>query len=75
MPLNMKNSILTLLLTVCATTLTIAQSTADSPDFLRSIGKIYVVVGVIVAIFVGIVAYLFYLDRKVTRLEREYPEL
>lgn len=70
----MKNSMLTLLLTMWATTLTVAQSAADSPDFLRSVGKIYVVVGVIVAIFVGIVAYLFYLDRKVTRLEREYPE-
>lgn len=44
---------------------------ADAPDFFRSIGKIYVVVAVIVAIFIGIVCYLIYLDRKLTNLEHQ----
>jgi CcmD family protein len=42
-----------------------------SADFMRSIGKIYVVVGVIVATFLGIVAYLIYLDRKLTNIENQ----
>ena len=38
---------------------------------MRSIGKMYVVVAVIVAIFIGIVIYLFALDRKITKLENQ----
>jgi CcmD family protein len=38
---------------------------------MRSSGKIYVVVAVIVAIFIGIVAFLMYLDRKLTKLENQ----
>jgi CcmD family protein len=44
---------------------------ASDTDFMRSIGKIYVVVAVIVAIFVGIVLFLIYLDRKLARLENQ----
>ncbi|HKK78325.1 MAG TPA: CcmD family protein [Phaeodactylibacter sp.] len=40
-------------------------------DFMRSTGKIYVVVAVIVAIFVGIVLFLIYLDRKLAKLENQ----
>lgn len=40
-------------------------------DFMRSTGKIYVVVAVIVAIFVGIVLFLVYLDRKLAKLENQ----
>ncbi len=47
----------------------IAQT--ENPDFARSIGKIYVVVAVIVAIFIGIIAFLIYLDRKLTKLENQ----
>ena len=43
----------------------------DAPDFMRSIGKIYVVVAVIIAIFIGIVLFLIYLDRKLTKLENQ----
>lgn len=38
-------------------------------DGMRSNGKIYVVVGVLVIAFVAIVIYLIGIDRKVTRLE------
>ncbi|HEY1047048.1 MAG TPA: CcmD family protein [Bacteroidia bacterium] len=37
----------------------------------RSSGKIYVVVGIIAIIFLLIVAYLFYLDYKITKLENK----
>lgn len=40
-------------------------------DFMRQTGKIYVVVGVIVLIFLGILLYLLRLDRKLTRLEHQ----
>jgi len=46
----------------------------DAPDFMRSIGKIYVVVAVIIAIFIGIVLFLIYLDRKLTKLENQIKD-
>lgn len=47
---------------------------SGSTDFMRSIGKIYVVVAVIVTIFIGIVFFLVYLDRKLTKLEDQINE-
>lgn len=43
----------------------------EEADFMRSTGKIYVVVAVIVTIFIGIVLFLIYLDRKLTKLENQ----
>ena len=40
-------------------------------DGMRSNGKIFVVVAVIVTLFIGIVLYLINLDKKISRLERE----
>jgi CcmD family protein len=40
-------------------------------DFMRSMGKIYVVVAVIAVIFLGIFIFLVYLDRKLTKLENQ----
>ena len=40
-------------------------------DFMRETGKINVVVGVILLIFLGIVLYLVRLERKLTRLEHQ----
>ncbi len=50
-----------------------AQNTGtnEPPDFMRSDGKIYVVVAVIVTIVTGIFLYLLNLDRKIKRLEKE----
>lgn len=42
---------------------------AESVDFLRSTGKIYSVVGVIVIIFIGIIIFLIRLDNKLSKLE------
>lgn len=50
-----------------------AQGTGGS-DFLRNIGKIYVVVAVIVAVFLGIVVFLIYLDRRLTKLEDQIKD-
>jgi uncharacterized membrane protein len=43
----------------------------EMADAMRANGKIYVVVGIILIILIGFVAYLTTLDRKLTRLEKE----
>jgi CcmD family protein len=40
-------------------------------DRLRADGKIYVVVAVLLTIFIGIIAYVIRLDRKISRLEKK----
>lgn len=39
-------------------------------DKMREDGKIWVVVGVIAIVFVGIITYLFLLDRKISKIEK-----
>ena len=46
----------------------------EGEDFLHSTGKIYVVVAVLVAIFIGIILFLIYLERKLTRLESQIED-
>lgn len=40
-------------------------------DFLRSTGKIYSVVAVIVVILLGIVFFIYRTDKKLTKLENQ----
>lgn len=49
-----------------------AQS--SNPDFMQSIGKIYVVVAVIVTVFLGIIIYLFSLQKKIKQLEDQIKD-
>ena len=46
-----------------------AQSDVPMADGLRSEGKIYVVVAIILIVLAGLIAYLFLMDRKVKKLE------
>lgn len=46
-----------------------AQSDVPMADGLRSEGKIYVVVAIILIVLAGLVVYLFLMDRKVKKLE------
>ena len=39
------------------------------PDFMRSVGKIYVVVAVIVIVLLGLFAFVWLVDRRLTKLE------
>ena len=48
-----------------------ALAQSESADFMRSTGKIYVVIAVLCIIFTGIVAFLIHLDRKISKLEKE----
>ncbi|HTF21196.1 MAG TPA: hypothetical protein VK658_24135 [Chryseolinea sp.] len=51
-----------------------AQQQAEMADTMRSNGKIYVVVGIILIIIAGLFVYLFSLDKKVSRLEKSITE-
>jgi hypothetical protein len=46
----------------------------DMADSLRAEGKIYVVVIVLSLILAGLFLYLYRLDRKITRFERDYSD-
>jgi len=63
-----KRHILTLIIIFLYQSITFA---ADKTDFLRSTGKIYVVTVGIAVIFLGIIFFLIYLDRKLTKLENQ----
>lgn len=43
----------------------------EMADLMRSNGRIYVVVAVVVTILIGLILYLVRLDKKITRLEKE----
>ena len=43
----------------------------DNQDFMRSVGKMYVVYGVIVVIFLVLIVFLFFLDQRLTKLENQ----
>ena len=51
-----------------------AQQEVEMADTLRSEGKIYVVVVIMLVIFIGLIGYLFLMDRKVSRLEKKILE-
>ena len=63
----------TFIAVLCSTVL-YAQSSADGSiemaDRLKADGKIYVVVGVVLIILIGLLLYVFRLDRKISRLEK-----
>lgn len=50
-----------------------AQSTnmVEMADVLRSSGKIYVVVAVMSIVFMGIVFYLFSIDQRLKKIEKD----
>ncbi|MFN4235525.1 MAG: CcmD family protein [Bacteroidia bacterium] len=62
--------ILTILICMLFSATVIAQK-VEMADGLRSEGKIYIVVGVLLIIFAGIVLYLINIDKKVSKLEKE----
>lgn len=43
----------------------------EMADALRQSGKIYVVVAVIAVIFAGLAIYLFTLDKKISKIEKQ----
>lgn len=47
------------------------DQTVEMADTMRSNGKIYVVVAVIMILFVGLSAYTISVDKKIRKLEKE----
>ena len=64
-----------ILLLWCLLTVSVIGSAQDKKvemaDTMRSNGRIYVVVAVVVTILLGLILYVARLDRKITRLEKE----
>jgi hypothetical protein len=48
-----------------------ASEPAEMADLMRSNGKIYVVIAVILTILAGLILYLVRLDKKISRLEKQ----
>jgi uncharacterized membrane protein (DUF4010 family) len=65
----MKKLNLAVLLTALIAGAARAQSDVEMADRLRSEGKIYVIVLIILIVLAGLFIYLFLLDRKVKKLE------
>jgi uncharacterized membrane protein len=53
---------------------TLFAQDAQMADTMRSEGKIYVVVAIILVIFFGLITYLFYTDRQISNLEKRLPK-
>ncbi len=60
--------ILALLMLASSTTL---SAESGAVDFLRSTGKIYSVIAVIVVVLIGIAIFLYRIDNKLTKLENQ----
>ncbi|GEM65172.1 hypothetical protein SF1_31540 [Sphingobacterium faecium NBRC 15299] len=70
----MKKLSLSIALVLMSTLNIFAQSDIDMATGLRSSGKIYVVVLVMLVLFFGVASYLFILDRKITKLEKKQDQ-
>jgi len=54
--------------------LQITETAVEMADLLRSNGKIYVVLAVVLIIFAGIVFFMIFLEGRLTRLEKEIDD-
>ena len=66
-----KISVLALLLLSYAGVFAQQSATAEMADAFRSSGKIYVVVATVCVIFLGLAIYLFSIDRRLRKIEKE----
>lgn len=69
----MKKAILSFVLVINTLICSFAQSETgvEMASGLRSSGKIYVVVAVLAVLFIGLAVYLFTLDKRLTKLEKQ----
>ena len=71
----MRNFLLSLMAMLVSFSSAVAQATTTDhvpmADGLRAEGKIYVVVLVMLVIFIAVAVYLFTLDRRVKKLEKD----
>lgn len=67
---SLSRALISILFLACILIPSAYAQSAD--DFMRSTGKIYVVVASLVIIFLLIIGYLIYLDRKIHKLEKQF---
>jgi uncharacterized integral membrane protein len=63
--------LIAILMMICTTAF---SQEVEMADTMRSNGKIYVIVGIILIILIGLITYLFLLDQKVSRLEKRLKD-
>lgn len=51
------------------------RANSDLDDFFNNAGKIYVVVAVLAVIFFALILYLYLLDKKISKLEKEQSDV
>lgn len=66
-----KLGLLVFALLLNAVTFAQGSSSVEMADALRSSGKIYVVVVSLAIIFIGLAIYLFAIDRRLRKIEKE----
>ncbi|MEI9919595.1 MAG: CcmD family protein [Bacteroidota bacterium] len=66
--------LLSILVFIFSSAAAFAQEKPEMADGLRASGKIYVVVGVILIVLVGLFIYLFSIERKVKKLEQKIED-
>ena len=59
---------------ISVTTADYSNSSVEMADLMRSEGKIYILVGIVLLIFAGLTAYVIHTDRKVSKLEKLISE-
>lgn len=65
------NKLLLFLLGLVCSAGAFAQNEVEMADVMRSNGKIYVVVAVCLTILFGLIIYVYSIDRKISRNEKE----
>lgn len=66
-----KKAIISLVLLVINFVATAQTNQPQMADVMRSNGKIYVVVAVCLTILIGLFIYVFLVDKKISKLEKE----
>lgn len=66
-----KATFLMLLIFACSTVFAQQAQPVEMADFMYSSGRIYVVISTIVIVFTGLAIYLFSIDRRLKKIERE----
>jgi len=59
---------------MCTLLLQNAQASVEMADLMRSNGKIYVLLAVVLLIFAGIVFFLMFLEHRLSKLEQEVKD-
>ena len=65
------NKITLLLLCLLVSFYATAQEKVEMADVMRSNGKIYTVVAVCLTILIGLFIYVFLIDKKINKIEKE----